>query len=133
MATGPIEAFMAKEFGKFNFTAYKQLNDEQKLWQKVIRNLFSLPFLWFKLAGKSSSKGRKIVTMLKSLVEPMSYDFTLSDEDRALAATIDAAEALEKRDNMINKAGEAAGQVIEKMQSVAVPAWNKMRSKVRNY
>ncbi|VDK65760.1 unnamed protein product [Gongylonema pulchrum] len=71
--------------------------------------------------------------MLKSLVEPMSYDFTLSDEDRALAATIDAAEALEKRDSMINKAGEAAGQVIEKMQSVAVPAWNKMRSKVRNY
>ncbi|EJW70948.1 hypothetical protein WUBG_18149 [Wuchereria bancrofti] len=56
MATGPIESFMAKQF------------------------------------GKSASKGRKVIAMLKSLVEPIEYDFTLSDEDKALATTIDAAE-----------------------------------------
>lgn len=33
-----------------------------------------------------------MIAMLKSLVEPIEYDFTLSDEDKALAKTIDAAE-----------------------------------------
>lgn len=32
--------------------------------------------------------------MLKALVEPISYDFTVSEEDKALAATIDGAEAI---------------------------------------
>lgn len=46
------------------------------------------------LSGKSSLKGRKVIAMLKALVEPISYDFTVSEEDKALAATIDGAEAI---------------------------------------
>uniref|UniRef100_A0A0M3HJ00 FH2 domain-containing protein n=1 Tax=Ascaris lumbricoides TaxID=6252 RepID=A0A0M3HJ00_ASCLU len=33
-----------------------------------------------------------MVHMLKALVEPIAYDLSLSDEDKALAATIDNAE-----------------------------------------
>ncbi|CAG9537036.1 unnamed protein product [Cercopithifilaria johnstoni] len=95
MATGPIESFMAKEF------------------------------------GKSTSKGRKVIAMLKSLVEPIEYDFTLSDEDRALAATIDAAEALQRRDTLLNKEPENVKEDAEnKMQKSAPPAWNKLKSKL---
>uniref|UniRef100_A0A7I4KKS7 DC_STAMP domain-containing protein n=1 Tax=Brugia malayi TaxID=6279 RepID=A0A7I4KKS7_BRUMA len=95
MATGPIESFMAKQF------------------------------------GKSASKGRKVIAMLKSLVEPIEYDFTLSDEDKALATTIDAAEVLHKRDMLLNKEPEDAKKDLEnKMQKSAAPAWNKFKSKL---
>ncbi|VDK84147.1 unnamed protein product [Onchocerca ochengi] len=96
MATGPIEAFMAKQF------------------------------------GKSTSKGRKVIAMLKSLVEPLEYDFTLSDEDKALAATIDAAEVLQTRDSMLNREPEDAKEETKiKVQKPVVPVWNKLKSKVR--
>ncbi|VBB29535.1 unnamed protein product [Acanthocheilonema viteae] len=95
MSTGPIESFMAKEF------------------------------------GKSTSKGRKVIAMLKSLVEPIEYEFTLSDEDKALAATIDAAEVLQRRDAMVNKEPEdVKGDTGNKIQKSAAPAWNKLKSKV---
>uniref|UniRef100_A0A1I7W4N5 Cytoplasmic protein n=1 Tax=Loa loa TaxID=7209 RepID=A0A1I7W4N5_LOALO len=100
MATGPVENFMAKQFGGF-------------------------------YNGKSTSKGRKVIAMLKSLVEPIEYDFTLSDEDKALAATIDAAEVLQRRDTMLNKEPDDVKSDTEnKMQKSAAPAWNKMKSKV---
>ncbi|KAM3716667.1 Inhibin beta A chain [Dirofilaria immitis] len=93
MATGPVEAFMAREF------------------------------------GKSTSKGRKVIAMLKSLVEPLEYDFTLSDEDKALAATIDAAEVLHTRDSLLNKEPENSKEGLGiKTQKSVVPTWNKLKS-----
>ncbi|VDK74756.1 unnamed protein product [Litomosoides sigmodontis] len=109
MATGPIESFMAKEFGEFNDD---DVDDGD-------------------ISSKSTSKGRKVIAMLKSLVEPIEYEFTLSDEDKALAATIDAAEALQRRDTMLNKEPEDAKEETKnKIQKSAVPAWIKLKSKV---
>uniref|UniRef100_A0A914ZRF1 Dendritic cell-specific transmembrane protein-like domain-containing protein n=1 Tax=Parascaris univalens TaxID=6257 RepID=A0A914ZRF1_PARUN len=61
--------------------------------ERIIMSTGPIEALLAEKFGKSTSKGRKLIHMLKSLVEPIGYDLSLSDEDKALAATIDNAEA----------------------------------------
>uniref|UniRef100_A0A914RSH7 Uncharacterized protein n=1 Tax=Parascaris equorum TaxID=6256 RepID=A0A914RSH7_PAREQ len=86
--------------------------------------------------------------MLKSLVEPIGYDLSLSDEDKALAATIDNAECgngylmrqrwrkcrhidrfrniLQRRDAILNEKKESK---LDLTNEYIRPIWEKLKSK----
>ncbi|EJD74462.1 hypothetical protein LOAG_18225 [Loa loa] len=131
LSTGPIENIVRNFQVSANTITCHIKQKEDMMTQRIVMATGPVENFMAKQFGKSTSKGRKVIAMLKSLVEPIEYDFTLSDEDKALAATIDAAEVLQRRDTMLNKEPDDVKSDTEnKMQKSAAPAWNKMKSKV---
>ncbi|VDK49235.1 unnamed protein product [Anisakis simplex] len=120
---GPIKNIMTNfNLSSYIITCHLKLK-EQLATERIVMSTGPIEAFLADKFGKSTTKGRKMVHMLKALVDPIAYDMTLSDEDKAIAATIDNAEVLKTRDVMLNEKKDSISNEDVK------PVWNKLKSK----
>lgn len=109
LTTGPLEEVFERNFGKY-----------------FIFNMFYLYCL-----GASTTFGRKVIKMLKALVEPFRNDLEFSnDEDEVLAAAIDGSSALaERQDVVMDNIGAEQPTSIPSNETLR-PAWTKFKTEL---
>ncbi|KHN72517.1 DC-STAMP domain-containing protein 1, partial [Toxocara canis] len=126
LSDGPVNNIIANfNLSSHIITCHLKLK-EQMMTERIVMSTGPIEALLAQKFGKSTTKGRKMIHMLKALVEPVAYDLTLSDEDKALAATIDNAEVLQIRDEMLNEKKERKSASSDEHVR---PIWDKMKSK----
>uniref|UniRef100_A0A914ZU26 Dendritic cell-specific transmembrane protein-like domain-containing protein n=1 Tax=Parascaris univalens TaxID=6257 RepID=A0A914ZU26_PARUN len=126
LSEGPINNIISNfNLSAHIITCHLKLK-EQMMTERIIMSTGPIEALLAEKFGKSTSKGRKLIHMLKSLVEPIGYDLSLSDEDKALAATIDNAEILQRRDAILNEKKESK---LDLTNEYIRPIWEKLKSK----
>ncbi|VDM43244.1 unnamed protein product [Toxocara canis] len=127
LSDGPVNNIIANfNLSSHIITCHLKLK-EQMMTERIVMSTGPIEALLAQKFGKSTTKGRKMIHMLKALVEPVAYDLTLSDEDKALAATIDNAEVLQIRDEMLNEKKERKSASSDEHVR---PIWDKMKSKL---
>ncbi|MFH4975207.1 hypothetical protein AB6A40_001916 [Gnathostoma spinigerum] len=135
LADGPI----AHIISNFNITSHvitcHLKIQEEMLMQQIISNTGAIESFLSEKFGEGTKQGSKVIALLKALAEPLSHDQTLSEEDEALAATIDSAEVMGKLNDRLNTIDNdkiwnvPVDKGVEKEKKNVRPIWAKFKAK----
>lgn len=136
LTSGP----MANIMSNFEITSniiVCQLEQQSKITaQRVTLATGPIEQLFEKHFGRAASMGRKFVYSLKALMDPLNQELqSTENEDEALAAELDNAQAISQRESIIegvsvNETNETLREANEHLQ----PAWTLYKSHLgRNY